>query len=191
MITRRIASALAPALALAALAAAQTAQAQQQTCVAPADLSNAAVYAMPIAFDAVRTACANRLAPGGFMATGGEAFITQFRSNQDQTWPGALRLLKTFMNSENASQGAAEMDMGAMLSSLPEDALRPFVDALVGQMIAEQIKGDSCGKIERGLELLSPLPVENVGGLIAFLAEVSDLKNPQICGAAPASAAQK
>jgi len=175
---------IASALALAALAAAQTGQAQQPACMAAADLSDAVVYAMPIAFDSTRTACANRLAPSGFMATRGEAFITQFRAGQDRAWPGALRLLKSFMNQENAVEDTGGMDLGAMLSGMPEDAMRPFVDALVGQMIAEEIKGDSCSKIERGLELLSPLPVDNVGGLIAFLAEVSDLENPPICGAA-------
>ena len=182
---------IAPALALAALAAAQTAQAQQPACVAAADLSDAVVYVMPIAFDATKISCANRLTRDGFMATGGEAFITPFRANQDQTWPGTMRLLKTFMNQENAGVGAGGMDMGAMLSGMPEEALRPFVDALVGQMIAEEIKGDSCDKIERGLELLSPLPVDNIGGLIAFLAELSDLKNPAICGAAPVATVQK
>lgn len=179
----------APAIALAALASAQAAQAQQQACVAPADLGDATVYVMPIAFDAARNACANRLTRDGFMANGGEAFIAKFRAGQDSAWPGAFRLLKTFMADEKRSGGDA--DMTAMLSALPEDALRPFVDAMVGQMIAKEIKGDSCTRIERGLELVSPLPTENVGGLLAFVAELADLKNPPICGAAPAQAKRK
>jgi hypothetical protein len=78
--------------------------------------------------------------------------------------------------------------MSAIVANLPDDALRPFVDALVGQMIAKEIKGDSCGKIERMLELVSPLPTENVGGLIAFIAEVAEIKDPPICGTAAAAA---
>lgn len=168
---------LAPALALAALATAQTAQAQSQPCVNAQDLADAVVYAMPLAYDAASTACANRLTKDGFMATRGEDYIAQFRTSQDQTWPGAFRFLKTFMNKD----GGSDDQMAAMLSTMPEDALRPFVDALVGQMIAEEIKGDSCTKIERGLELLSPLPTENMGGLVAFIAEMTDLKNPPVC----------
>jgi hypothetical protein len=61
------------------------------------------------------------------------------------------------------------------------------VDGLVGQMIAKEIKGDSCGKIERGLELVAPLPAENIGGLFAFVAELADLKNPPICGSSAAA----
>lgn len=175
----------APALALAALATAQTAQAQQPACVPSADLGDAAVYAMPIAFDAVQTACANRFTRDGFMATGGEAFITEFRVRQDKAWPGAFRLIKTFMAGEDGAEASFDENFGAMLASLPEEALRPFVDGLVGQMIATEIKGDSCAKIERGLELIAPLPTDNVAGLLAFIAEMADLKNPPICGSSP------
>ncbi len=173
---------IAPALALAALLTAQTAQAQQPACVAAADLGDAVVYAMPIAFDAAQTACANRWSRDGFAAREGETFVANFRAGQDQAWPGAFRLLKTFMADEqNAGQDA---NITAMITALPEDSLRPFVDGLVGQMIAGEIKGDSCAKIERGLELIAPLPTENVSGLFAFIAELADLKNPTICAAA-------
>lgn len=173
---------VAPALALSALVTSQAAFAQSQACVAPEDLADAVVYAMPIAYDAANTACANRLSADGFMKTRGDAYIATFREGQASAWPGAFRFLKTFMaKSEGAGEGS--MDMGAMLAAMPEDALRPFVDAFVGQMIAGEIKGDACGKIERGLELLSPLPSENIGGLVAFLLEMTDSKDPPLCPA--------
>lgn len=174
----------APALALAALATAQTAAAQQQTCVRSADLGDAVVYAMPIAYDAVRNACANRLTRDGFIATKGDAFVAGFRTRQSAAWPGAFRLLKTFMAGDTSGGAGSGQDMIAMISSLPEESLRPFVDGLIGQMIAGEIKGDDCGKIERGVELISPLPTDNVGGLFAFIAEMADLKNPAICNTA-------
>lgn len=180
---------IAPVLALAALTSAQTAQAQQQACVAQKDLSDAVVYAMPIAYDAARTACANRFTKSGFIATRGDAFIGTFRAAQDKSWPGAFRMLKVFMADEGTGEdGASASDMAPMLEGLPEEALRPFVDAMVGQEIAKQIKGDSCAKIERGVELLSPLPTDNVGGLVAFVADLADIKSPAICAAAPAMA---
>ncbi len=186
--TRRM---IAPMIALAALTSAQAAQAQQQGCAAPADVSDAAVYAMPIAFDAARTVCANRLSRSGFMATKAEAFVAPFRAGQNKAWSGAFRLLKIVMAQKNAGEEAGGMDIGAMLSTMPESAVRPFVDELVGQMIAEEIKPDACGKIERGLELISPMPTENVGGLIALLVEVSDVNTPPVCTAAPAPAPKR
>lgn len=181
---RIIARALAPALAFGALASAQAAHAQQAACVNPSDLSDAVVYAMPIAFDATRTACANRLSRDGFIARQGESYIATFRSGQDKAWPGAFRFLKTFMAEDGAPAAGDGMDIQAMLSAMPAETLRPFVDALVGQMIAEEIKGDSCDKIERGMELVSPLPTANVGGLVAFIVELSGMKNPELCPAA-------
>lgn len=172
---------IAPALGLIALGTAQTAAAQQQTCVRAADLGDAVVYAMPIAYDAMRNACANRLARDGFIATKGDAFAANFRTRQSAAWPGAFRLLKVFMASDTTGATGSGSDMVAMISSLPEESLRPFVDGLIGQMIAGEIKGDDCGKIERGVELISPLPTDNVGGLFAFIAEMADLKNPEIC----------
>jgi hypothetical protein len=171
---------VAPALALSALVTSQTALAQTQACVAPADLADAVVYAMPIAYDAANVACANRYARDGFMTKQGDAYIATFRAGQNKAWPGAFRFLKTFMNNGNAG---SDMEMGAMLSAMPEAALRPFVDAFVGQLIADEIKGDACSKIERGMELLSPLPSDNLGGLVAFLMELTDAKTPEICAA--------
>ena len=182
--------ALAPALALLALATATTARAQQQACVAPADLGDAVLYAMPIAYDAASTRCVGKFTADGFVARNGSRFIDTFRARQDQAWPGALRLLKTYMAQSTPATGGAQPDMTAMIAALPEESLRPFVDGLVGQMIAEQIKPDSCGKIERGLELLAPLPVDNVAGLFAFVAELADLRNPAICATTPRPSAK-
>jgi len=181
--TRRL---IAPALALTALASATAAEAQVQPCVEPADLADAIVYVMPVAYDAARTACESRFAASGFIAREGDAYIAPFREGQDKAWPGALRMLKTFMDEDAKGKGQAGKsdDMAAAIAALPEEALRPFVDALIGQAIEGEIKPESCGKIERGIELLSPLPGENLGGLIAFIVELADIKNPPICGAA-------
>ncbi len=172
---------IAPLAALTALATAQTAQAQQQACVAPADMADAITYAMPIAFDAVRTTCSNRLTGSGFIATRGEAYAAQFRARQTKAWPGAFRVLKSFMAGKDASAGGASPDIAAMLTGMPEGTIRPFVDGLIGQLIAEEIRPADCGRIERGLEVISPMPAENVGSLIAFVVELSDMKDPAIC----------
>ncbi|WP_324075748.1 MAG: hypothetical protein RSE14_02930 [Erythrobacter sp.] len=181
---------LAPALAVLALATATTAQAQQQACVQAADLGDAVLYAMPLAYDAVSTTCGKQLKSDGFLARDKGRFIQSFRAKQDAAWPGAFLLLKTFMASDKAAEGGKDDGMAAMIAALPESSLRPFVDGLVGQMIAGEIKPDSCDKIERGMELLSPLPPENIAGLLAFVAELSDIKNPEICPANPPVAAR-
>lgn len=181
---------IAPALALAALVSATAAQAQQKACIPPADLTDAVIYAMPAAYDAAQTACGNRFAVDGFMARQGDAWVATFRDGQDKAWPGALRVIKTFIADDAAAKGTGGDDMTAIISALPEEALRPFVDAMVGQIIAKEIKPDSCGKIERAVELLSPLPGENLGGLVALMLELDDKGKQPICGAAPMAMAK-
>ena len=165
-----------------AMVQAQVAQAQE-ACVAPADLDDTITYAMPLAYDAALNACEGRFAPDGFMATGGAEFVDGFRDRQDAAWPGTFRLLKVFMSTPPSDGSAGTEEMVALLSSLPEDSIRPFVDAIIVQQIIPEIKPDSCADIERGLELVSPLPPENVSALFTFIAEQTDLENPPICKA--------
>jgi hypothetical protein len=176
---------LAPILALAALAQASAAQAQQG-CVPPADLSDTIIYALPIAYDAARTSCGKQFARDGFMARGGDKFIAGFRARQNAAWPGAMRTMQALVASPGGAGKPGDLDLAALAKSLPPETLRPLVDGLMGQMIAGEIKPDSCGKIERALELLSPLPVDNVAGLMGFMLEIADIKEPSICPAAPA-----
>jgi hypothetical protein len=178
-------------LALTALATAQAAQAQP-ACVAAEDIGDTLLYTIPIAYDAVRTSCQRELKPDGFLARKGDAFIATFRARQNSAWPGALRFLKTFLvrDGNAKAKDGSDADIATIITSLPEASLRPFVDALLGQMIANEIKPNSCGTIERGIELLSPLPVDNVAGLLTFILEVAEIKNPQICKAAPARPAR-
>lgn len=175
---------LAPFLAFAAVGQAQAAQAQQ-ACIAPADLGDTMVYALPIAFDAARAACAKELRSDGFFARGGERFISGFRARQNAAWPGAYRTMKVALAEQGGAGKAGDFDIVALAQAMPENNLRPFVDGLMGQMIAEEIKPTSCGKIERGMELLSPLPVDNVAGLMGFVVEMLGLDKPALCAGTP------
>lgn len=173
---------LAPALALLALAQAPAAQAQQ-ACVPPADFGDTIIYALPLAYDAARTPCARQFAKDGFIARGGEKFIAGFRARQNAAWPGAMRTMQALLAGQQGEVKGGDLDLAALAKSLPPETLRPLVDGLMGQMIAGEIKPESCPKIERALELLSPLPVDNVAGLMGFMLEIADIKDPAICPA--------
>ena len=173
---KTIASAL---LAGAALFSAQAAQAQQ-ACIAPEDLNDGLTYAIPMIYEAAMATCADQYSANGFMKSEGPAFADGFRTLQDDAWPGALRLIKVFAAS--GTDDGEDDPMGAIINSVPAEVLRPFVDAMVLEMVAAEIKPDSCGKIERGAELIAPLPPENVSGLLTFIAEQAKLDDPSICG---------
>lgn len=167
-------SLLASALGLAALTSAQAAQAQQ-ACVMPADAADMVMYMMPVAYDGALKSCKNTFSDDAFLPSAeGRDFIKKFRTKQDATWAGTYRVAQVMIAAQG--EGAGEDNgMAETLGALDESQLRPFADALLGQMIAEEIKPDACDKIDRGVELLSPLPAENVGGLVSFVLEMVDL----------------
>lgn len=172
-------SILASALSLAALTSAQAAQAQQ-ACIMPADAADTVMYLMPVAYDGALKSCKSAFSDDAFLPSAdGRAYIEKFRSKQDETWPGTYRAAQVMI----ASQGDQDGGMAETLGALDESQLRPFADALLGQMIAEEIKPDSCDKIDRGVELLSPLPAENVGGLVTFVLEMVGGGDLPVCNA--------
>ena len=184
---RRLSQSAAALLAVAALAQPQLARAQ--SCVEQQDVECHeahqhhrldVIYSMPLLASAVDQRCAGTLAPGGFMATQGDEFVAPYLAIREQHWPGTVRLLQSF-SSKGKKSDKNGFDAAKMFETLPPDALQPFVDAIIVQMVQEQIKPESCSKIERGVELLAPLPPENVGGLLAFIVDMAGVKDPEIC----------
>ena len=150
--------------ALAMCALAQPQMAMAEACFTEEDLAGATVYALPLIADAFSQKCGPELSEDGFMATKGDEFIATYREKQDENWPATMRVLTAFSEGGDGPDG-----IGEMMKNLPEEALRPFVDAIVGTMIAKEIKSKDCSKIERGVELMAPLPPENLGGLVGFV----------------------
>jgi hypothetical protein len=190
MTMKRIASSL---IAGAALLGAQAAQAQT-ACVEPADLDDTIRYAMPTLYEAAMASCGDQYSPTGFMKTQGPAFADGFRALQSEAWPGTLRVIQLFAARGGEAGDAANPQeaeqMAALIAALPEDALRPFLDAMVLELVSGEIKPESCASIERGIELIAPLPPRNVSGLVAFIAEQAKVDNPPICKPEGESAAE-
>ena len=162
------------AAGIALLALSQPLAAQSAPCTEPADLSDTVTYAMPLLMQGLQTKCADSLPADSFVRARGPAFAQSFEPLRDSAWPGARRTLMRFI--ENRTDGAGDGEAAAssqnegivrMIASLEGDELRPFVDALAVQMIAEEVKPVTCEHVEAVLPLLAPLPPENYGALIA------------------------
>lgn len=162
-------------MSASALLAGQAAQAQAPRCVDPRDLSDAVVYTMPSLVAAYRTKCASTMDGKGFLAREGERFSARFAALADQSWPGAYRMLESF-----AANGM-NREIVEAFEQLPPETLKLVVDTIVIQKVAQEIKVKDCAKIDHGVELLAPLPVENVGGLVSFIVEMSGVENPSLC----------
>lgn len=171
---------LAGLAAIVALSQAQIAMAQAAPppCIKQADLADAVVYAMPSLISAFRAKCGPSLPADGFIGTRGLKLVASYTALQPAAWPGARRFLLGFAQGKATRQ---DDGMATMLASLPADAVRPFVDALIQQKVSQEIPIKDCGNIERGVSLLAPLPPENMGGLTVFLLRMADVKKPNIC----------
>jgi len=171
-------------VAITAVISGQAAMAQKQ-CVATDDLADTVTYAMPMLYEAIRGPCSSIFARSPFMANEAGAFIDQFRMRQDASWPGTLRLLKVFM-SANAEEDGGANAMAQAITQLPEDALRPLADMilieLMNERLTKDIKVSTCADIAQAMELIAPLPVDNITGLTVFLAKQAELNDPPICG---------
>lgn len=159
---------LAALTALALPAGAQAAQVGAARAEMSPQAAQAAVrYALPHLLSGVRTTCGPRLSAEGYLAINGNALQERFAQGSDAAWPAAREALMQL--------GAAEKaDMAKMFGQMPDSALKPFVDAMISSMVASELKADNCPDIERGLELLAPLPPENIAGLAGFIFEMVD-----------------
>ncbi len=152
-----------------------------QDCIAKQDLTDATIYAVPVLIEGFQATCSAHLAPNGFFAKKGKAFVAPYAAMQADRWPGTMRAVMAF-----ATKGGKQADdagMTEIFQSMPPETLRPFVDAILSQKFGESLKPSDCGKVERAMELLAPLPPENVGGLLTFVLDMTGAKEPSICQA--------
>jgi hypothetical protein len=169
--------------ALATLLSAQAATAQAAaSCVSEREVAQLAVYAVPSMVEGVRGKCAKTLSSSGYLATKGTALASRYAALQGETWPEAKRAIAKFAT---AKADAETANTFATLAGLPDEAVRPLVDALIAQKIGETIKTKDCSKVERGIQLLSPLGPRDSGALVGFIFAMVKPDAVAICPAKP------
>ena len=122
-------------------------------------------YALPLMLEGVRNSCAPVLDSSGYLAKNGSRLDAKFSQGSDAYWPDAKQALMAFGGEEMGADAA-------MFTAMPDEVLQPFVDTMLVQLIAKEIKTDSCADVERGMELLDPLPAENIAEIVGFIVEM-------------------
>jgi hypothetical protein len=173
-------------MALVAPVGAQAAEANA-ACISEQEVSALAIYAVPQLIVAIRTTCSGHLSATGFLAANGDVLVRRYAAQKDSIWPLARSALFKMASTRADADDTVEEDPLAMLADLPDNAIRPFVDALVEQEVAKEIEPGKCGSIERMTEALAPLEPAEAGtlvGVIAGLALADDEDQP-ICPIGP------
>jgi hypothetical protein len=164
--------------ALAAMLAATGAHAQQaaeQQCVQAADVEIMMLTYAPGAVRALHAACRPMLAPGSYLAgPAGEAMVERYEDAAAGVSPASKEAIARVFKGK---EGAADMDMGAMLEVMVEAAL-------------QKIDAKTCTLVSRGLALIDPLPPKNIAGLVVLALEATagDKNSPPPLVVCPAAA---
>jgi hypothetical protein len=152
-------AAVAASLALVATAgnAAQPV-AQGKPCLQPAE-ANALLLAMtPDALQATVALCSKTLPANAYLSARGTALVARYRGPAEAAKPDAARAFAKMVP-----------EAGAM----GEGMFGTIAGPMIGQLIAEEVKPESCGRINQMLELLDPLPPENLSRLIVAILEMT------------------
>jgi hypothetical protein len=160
-------SKMAAVLALVALTVPAGVQAQPKLPALSGDEAAAlAIYAVPGLIDATRQTCAGRLSSSGFLAQRGTSLSQRYAAQQNTVWPRARSAMFKFAEGEAGEQLK-------MFASLPDNAVRPLVDALIRQEAAARVEPQSCSYIERMAEALAPLEPAQAGRILGVLFDIA------------------
>ncbi len=132
--------------------------------LAEEDLSALIRFTLPSAFGQVQTACRAHLPSDSYMYQNAPILAQRFQSAAQGSAAGAVRVLTPL-----AAAGELDADMAGLFSRMPPEVVAPFISELISARLAPEITPETCTPINRTLELLDPLPAENMADLVSYL----------------------
>ena len=159
---------IAHCVALVAAAVAVPVQAAEAQCLAPAEVRALATFAMPSVLTGLIDHCTPEVGATGFMSTQGRNLVASYAANKDSAWPTARKAFFRLAGSKGDSSEATEM-----MAKMPDAALQPFVEGMIGGMIGSKLKPGQCVIADKMMRLLAPLPPENTSELLGTILELA------------------
>ena len=167
------------AVAAAAMVFQPVVASAQPACITEDEVSAVAIYSVPSIIQAVRLKCSAQLSSSGYMARRGDALSARYAALQGRMWPQAKSgMLKLLASQSTASQARQTTQM---ISGLPDDAVRPLVDALIVQEVSGKIETRQCTRIEWVVEAIAPIDPEVAGKVIGTVGGLIDPDQVPIC----------
>ena len=159
--------------------------AAQAACVGEDEVSAMAVYAVPSIVQSMQLRCGPQLSQQGWLARSGRAFAARYTTLQNGAWPTAKAGLLKIVNGRTQGVDPQVTQTLAMVSGLPDQNVRPLVDALIVQEVSARIPVAECGRIERVMEAIAPIDPQVAGKLIGAAAGLFAKEQPLICPTRP------
>ena len=149
-------------LAIPAMLSAATAQAQAQAakpCITAAEGEGLALYVMPDVVRSASQSCKAHL-PATALLANPAPLLSKFRAESEAAWPAARAAFGKLAGDEIAP-------------FLEGDMAKPMLAAMMGPMVAAEIKPKDCPAINHMIELLQPLPAKNTAALFITIAQLA------------------
>lgn len=170
---------LAAAAALAAMTVQSAAAQAQQPCITEDEVSAMAIYSVPNLVEGVRVRCGAALSPRGFLNQPNSPIKARYAALQARAWPQAKAgMVKLIAAKSGSSQNAQNL---AMIGTLPDNSVRPLVDALIVQEVAGKVDVRQCGRIERIVELAAPIDPATAGNVLGAVIGLVNPKEIPMC----------
>lgn len=145
--------------ATAALCLAQPALAQEE--FSEQEVAALARAAMPSALLSLQDKCRPALPANAYIFASGSNLYSRLQAASRGAWPQARGAIVRMASRDNPQ-------FGNILAALPPESLQPFVDEMVAGIVTTRMETARCDQIDRVLELLDPLPAENLAKLIGI-----------------------
>lgn len=135
--------------------------AAQQLQFTEQEMATVARIGMPAAFRSLQAKCDPLLDSNAYIFARGEVLHRRLLAVSNAAAAGASRVIA----SVTARSSPA---MGEIVGGMPPEVLRPYFDEMVAGMMTREIETENCAAINRALELIEPLPAENLADLLAL-----------------------
>jgi hypothetical protein len=130
----------------------QASAAEADACMTRAEARGLAIFILPDAISTMRDKCRTTLPSSAYLNT--TEASERFRAEANLRWP-------------MAKIAFAKLSGGTPIESLiGEEASRKLLTGAITTGLAKDVKPKSCAGVDRMLEALSPLPVENIDMLL-------------------------
>ena len=153
---------LAATAALAALIPVQAAQAQAQTarsCISREEMRGLVAYLLPTLLDSTISTCKEHLPGDSYLIARAPTLLSRLNEGKDKAWPQAKAGFMKF--------GGTRASETKLLNAMPDEVIRPFIEAALTAELAPKVKGENCADIDRLTATLEPLPAANVVDMFA------------------------
>jgi len=146
--------------AIIALLGATSVQAAEPKQCIPAETAESLItYVLPGALGAARTKCLSSLPASAALLQVDSARMQRYEADSQRAWPQASTAIGLMVGQD-------------LPENLSLDAMRPFVDAMIPTMLAQEIKAKDCPTIDKVYSLLEPMPTANLASLTVMLAQL-------------------